>query len=46
MLSANFAMFLHVLVDPILGDVFMDIIPIFLDIFPRFWEQHQKHGFL
>jgi hypothetical protein len=46
MLSAIFAMFLHVSVDPILGDVFVDIIPVFLDIFPRFIEHDKNTGFL
>jgi hypothetical protein len=39
-------MFLHVSVDRILGDVFVDIKFVFLDIFPRFLEHHKKHGFL
>jgi hypothetical protein len=46
MLSAIFAMFLHVSVDLILGDVFVDIILVFVVIFPRFFEHEKKHGFL
>jgi hypothetical protein len=38
--------FLHVSVDPILGDDFVDIIPVFLDNFLRFFEHDKKHGFL
>jgi hypothetical protein len=33
-------MFLHVSVDPILGDVYGDIVPVFLDIFHRFLKHH------
>ena len=46
MFSAILATFLHVSVDRILGDVFMDIKAIFLNIFPRFLEHHKKHRFL
>jgi hypothetical protein len=38
--------FLHVSVGPILGDDFVDIIHVFLDIFPRFFEHDKKQGFL
>ena len=46
MFSAILATFLHVSVDRILGDVFMDIKTVFFNIFPRFLEHHKKHGFL
>jgi hypothetical protein len=46
MYRANLAMFLHVSVDPILGDVHTDIVPVFFDIFARFLKHHKKHGFL
>ena len=46
MFRAILAMFLHVSVDQILGDVFANIILVFFNIFPRFWEHHKKHGFL
>jgi hypothetical protein len=46
MYRANLAMFLHVSVDPILGDVHTDIVPVFFDIFSRFLKHHKKHGFL
>ena len=44
--SEILATFLHVSVDRILGDVFVDIKSIILDIFPRFLEHHKKHRFL
>jgi hypothetical protein len=46
MFSAILATFLHVSVDRILGDVFVDIKAVFLNIFPRFLQHHKKHGFL
>jgi hypothetical protein len=46
MFSAILLTFLHVSVDQILGDVFVDIKGVFLDIFPRFLVHHKKHGFL
>ena len=46
MFRAILAMFLHVSVNPILGDVFVDIETVFFDIFPRFLEHHKKHEFL
>jgi hypothetical protein len=46
MFSAILATFLHVSVDRILGDVFVDIKAVFFNIFPRFLEHHKKHGFL
>ena len=46
MLSEIFSMFLHVSIDPILGDVYMDINPVVSDIFLRFSKHHKKHGFL
>jgi hypothetical protein len=46
MFSAILATFLHVSVDQILGDVFVDIKVVFLNIFPHFLEHHKKHGFL
>ena len=38
--------FLHVSVDPILGDVSWTSSMYFLDIFLRFFEHDKKHGFL
>jgi hypothetical protein len=46
MYLTNLATFLHVSVDPILGDVHTDIVPVFFDIFARFSKHHKKHGFL
>ena len=39
-------MFLHVSVDRILGDVYVDTIYVFFDIFPCFSKHHKKQGFL
>jgi hypothetical protein len=44
--SEILSMFLHVTVDRILGDVFVDIKSVILDIFPRLLEHQKKHGFL
>ena len=46
MFIAILATFLHVSVDRILGDVFLDIKSVFLNIYPRLLEHREKHGFL